>query len=71
MPAKKDAEVTDATRQLACVIAIYCLREVPAEDAAIRLDQIGFSAKEIGGILGKNDNYVHMVKSAKNKKRKK
>jgi len=65
---KRDVEQVDPIRQLACVIAIYALRDVPSDDAAIRLDQIGFGAKEIGGILGKNDNYVHMVKSARKKK---
>jgi hypothetical protein len=67
--ARKEAETTDPIRQLACVVAIYALREVPAEDAAIRLDQIGFSPKEIAGILGKNDNYVHMIKSARKRKK--
>jgi hypothetical protein len=67
--AKKEGEAVDPIRQLACVIALFALREEPAEEAAIRLDQLGFSPKEIGGILGKNDNYVHMVKSARKKKK--
>lgn len=68
MAIKKDAEPIDPIRQLACVVAIYALREVAPEAAAIRLDQIGFTAKEIGGILGKNDNYIYMVKNARKKK---
>jgi hypothetical protein len=60
---KKDAEPIDPIRQLSCVMAIYALRESPPEEAAIRLDMLGFSAKEIGGILGKNDNYIHYVKN--------
>lgn len=67
--AKKDAEPIDPIKQLACVVAIYALREVAPDEAAIRLDQIGFSAKEIGGILGRNDNYIHMVKGFRKKKK--
>lgn len=63
MAAKKDAEPTDPIRQLSSVIAIYALRETPPEEAAVRLDMLGFSAKEIGGILGKNENYIHHVKN--------
>lgn len=60
---RKEPETTDPIRQLACVFAIYALKEVHPEEAAVRLDMLGFSAKEIGGILGKNDNYVHYVKN--------
>jgi hypothetical protein len=65
---RKDADPTDPIRQLACVVAIYALKDVAAEEAAIRLDQLGFSAKEIGGILGKNDNYVNVIKSRRKNK---
>lgn len=60
---RKEAEPADPIRQLACVVAIYALKEVNPEEAAIRLDMLGFTSKEIGGILGKNDNYVHYVKN--------
>jgi hypothetical protein len=64
------ADTEGAVKRLANVIAIYAMRDTPPEEAAIRLDMLGFSAKEIGGILGKNENYVHMVKSARKKKKK-
>jgi hypothetical protein len=63
VPSRKESEPTDPMRQLSCVLAIFALRRVAPEEAAIRLDMLGFSAKEIGGILGKNDNYIHYVKN--------
>lgn len=66
MAAKKDVEPIDPLRQLSCVLAIFALRRVEPEEAAVRLDFLGFSAKEIAGILGKNANYVHYVKNKRN-----
>jgi hypothetical protein len=64
-----DASEGSAITRLANVIAIFAMKDIPAEEAAVRLDMLGFSAKEIGGVLGKNENYVHMVKSAKKTKK--
>ncbi len=57
-------------RRLSNIIAVVAMKGEEPEDAAIRLETLGFSAKEIGGILGKNDNYLHMVKNARKTKKK-
>jgi hypothetical protein len=57
-------------RRLSNVIAVVAFKDQDPEEAALRLETLGFSAKEIGGILGKNENYLHMVKSARKSKKK-
>jgi hypothetical protein len=59
-----------AMRRLSNVIAVVAFKDQEPEDAALRLETLGFNAKEIGGILGKNENYLHMVKSARKSKKK-
>jgi hypothetical protein len=71
MAIKKDAEPDDVMRRLSSVIAVVAFKDQDAEESALRLETLGFTAKEIGGILGKNENYLHMVKNARKKKRKK
>jgi hypothetical protein len=61
----------DPMLRLANVLAIYVFKDAPTEDAALRLDKLGFSAREIAGVLGVNDNYIHMVKNALKKNSKK
>jgi hypothetical protein len=57
-------------RRLSNVIAVVAFKGEDSEEAALRLETLGFTAKEIGGILGKNENYLHMVKSARKTKKK-
>lgn len=64
MAQKSDVE-PDMMRRLSNVIAVVAFKEQDPELSALRLEVLGYSAKEIGGILGKNENYLHMVKSAR------
>jgi hypothetical protein len=66
---KKDAEPEDLLRRLSSVIAVVAFKDQDSEQAALRLETLGFTAKEIGGIIGKNENYLHMVKNARKNKR--
>jgi len=62
-PASEEVPHVDALLRLASVIAIVAMKDIPPEDAAIRLDKLGFSPREIAGVLGVNDNYVHVIKN--------
>jgi hypothetical protein len=67
-PANDEAPGSDPILRLACVAAILAMKDTPPEDAALRLKMLGFSAKEIGGILGVTDNYVNVVESRRKKR---
>jgi hypothetical protein len=67
---RKGSEPEDMTRRLSNIIAVVAFKEQDPEDSAIRLEALGYTAKEIGGILGKNENYLHMIKSARKSNKK-
>lgn len=64
-PAGEETPRVDPLLRLANVLAIFALKDVPPESAAVRLDKLGFSAKEIAGVLGVTDNYIHVINSRK------
>lgn len=64
-----DSEIVDPIAKLASILAIYVTRDMQPDDAALRLDKLGFSAKEIAGVLGVNNNYINVIKSRKAKNR--
>lgn len=64
---QQNQNADDVLRRLSNVIAVVAFKDEESETAALRLETLGFSAKEIGGILGKNENYLHMIKSARKK----
>ena len=51
------------------LFALYLLKDVDDEgDKVTRLNAVGFSAKEIGALLGKTENNVYVTISKKKKK---
>ena len=58
--------------RIAKLFALYLLKDVDDEgDKVTRLNAVGFSAKEIGALLGKTENNVRVTISLAKKKRSK
>jgi hypothetical protein len=64
-PVGEEAPRVDPLLRLANILAIFALKDIPPESAAMRLDKLGFSAKEIAGVLGVSDNYIHVINNRK------
>jgi hypothetical protein len=58
-----------ALDKLAGVIALIATRRMDKDAAALALDAIGFSAKEIAGLLDVGTNYVNVARHRKAKGR--
>jgi hypothetical protein len=71
---RKGAEAApkvEALDKIACLLAMIVTKEMKQDDAAILLDNIGFTGAEITKLLGVNDNYVRVARfRAKNGKKK-
>ena len=58
--------------RIAKLFALYLLKDVDDEgDKVTRLNAVGFSAKEIGALLGKTENNVRVTISLAKKKKSK
>jgi hypothetical protein len=70
---RKLAVVTDdgvegdvsAADKIARLLAILVTREMVTDDAALKLDAIGFSAREIAMLLDVGSHYVHVARHRK------
>jgi len=51
--------------KIARLVAIYVTKDMPAEEAAVRLLGAGFDAATIGGLLNKNPNFANTAKFKK------
>lgn len=56
-----DAPITGLDR-IACLLALIATKDMEVEDAAVRLSNIGFSAREIAALFDVNLNYVNAAK---------
>jgi DNA-directed RNA polymerase specialized sigma24 family protein len=54
-----------ATEKIAALLALIAIRDMDTDEAAIRLDGIGFSAREISSLLDVSLNYVNVAKHRK------
>ena len=54
--------------KIAGCLALIAVKDLEPEDAALRLDGIGFTSHEIAGLLNVNENYVRVAKYRKKKK---
>jgi hypothetical protein len=48
--------------KIAGLLAAYVTRDMKPEDAALMLDGIGFTSREITNLLGVGDSYVRQVR---------
>jgi hypothetical protein len=55
--------------KIAGVLALIATRRMDKDDAALKLDAIGFSAKEIAALLDVGTNYVNVARHRKAKGR--
>jgi hypothetical protein len=63
MPRKPAVEANvDPMEKLARLAAIYVTKDMPAEDAAVRLLGAGFDSPTIGGLLNRNPNFANLAK---------
>lgn len=59
-----EAQPAIATK-IAGALALIATRGMEKDDAALALDSIGFTAAEISGLLGVNNNYVMVARFRK------
>ncbi|MPZ36928.1 MAG: hypothetical protein GEU95_02505 [Rhizobiales bacterium] len=54
-----------APEKIARLLALLVTRDMETDDAALKLDGVGFSAREISDLLGVGANYVNVAKHRK------
>jgi hypothetical protein len=54
-----------AAEKIAALLALFVTKEMNTDDAAIKLDSIGFTAREISSLLDVGPNYVNVAKHRK------
>jgi hypothetical protein len=61
-----------AADKIAGVLALIAIKDMDLDDAALQLDAIGYTSKEISALLGVTPNYVSVARyrAKKGKKRK-
>ena len=63
VPADKSAEQrTSALDKIAGLLALHVAKEMDREEATVRLGGVGFSDREIAGILAVTDGYVRLAR---------
>lgn len=67
-----DAPLATAEDKIAGVLALIAIKDMEPDDAALKLDAIGFTSKEISALLDVGPNYVNVARfrAKKGKKRK-
>ena len=67
-----DAPPATAIDKIAGVLALIAIKDLEPDDAALKLDAIGFTSKEISALLDVGSNYVNVARfrAKKDKKRK-
>ena len=53
--------------KIAGVLALIATKDMDKDDAALKLDAIGFSSKEIADLLNVGGNYVNVARFRRNK----
>jgi hypothetical protein len=60
-----------AADKIAGVLALIAVKGMDTDDAALKLDAIGFTFKEVSALLDVGPNYVNVARFRKNKPAKK
>ena len=66
--AAEDQPVRSADDKIAGALALIAVKGLETEDAALKLDAIGFTSHEIAALLDVNENYVRVAKYRAKKK---
>lgn len=60
---------TPALDKIAGLLALMATRDLDKDSAALKLDAIGFTSREIAGLLDVGTNYVNVARHRKTKNR--
>jgi hypothetical protein len=60
-----EGDVDAGAEKIAGILALIAIRGMDPDEAAIKLDGIGFSARDISNLLGVGPNYVNVAKHRK------
>jgi hypothetical protein len=60
---------TSAPDKIAGLLALIATRDMEKEDAALKLDAIGFTSHEISALLDVNENFVRVARHRKRGRR--
>jgi hypothetical protein len=66
--AEADAPRVSVQDKIAGCIALMAVRGMDTDDAALKLDAIGFSSREIADLLDVGTNYVNVARHRKKKR---
>jgi|GEM_PF-5556109 len=65
-----DAPSATAEHKIAGVLALIAIKDMEQDDAALKLDAIGFTSKEISALLDVGPNYLNVARFRAKKGRK-
>lgn len=57
-----DVAETSAMEKIARLLAVVATKDMDTDDAALKLDAIGFDAQEIAMVLGVGSNFVNVAR---------
>jgi hypothetical protein len=60
---------TPALDKIAGLLALIATKDLDKDSAALKLDAIGFTSREIAGLLDVGTNYVNVARHRKTKNR--
>jgi hypothetical protein len=63
--AEGGGQAAPAAEKIASLLAMLVTKDMDKDAAAIKLDSIGFTAREISGLLDVGSNYVNVAKYRK------
>lgn len=69
--AAAEAAPADPATKIASLLALIATKDMDKDDAALKLDAIGFNAHEISALLDVGPNYVFLARHHKKTGRKK
>lgn len=61
----KEGNGTSAADKIAALLALIATRDMDTDAAALKLDAIGFTAREISALLDVGPNYVNVARHRK------
>lgn len=68
---KENPPQRDVAHKIAGLLALIAIKDMDLDDAALKLDVIGFDSKEISALLDVGPNYVNVARYRKKSGKKK
>ena len=60
--AQQQQRGTPALDRIAALLGLYVVKDMEADEAAVKLGNVGFSDKEIAGLIGVTAGYVRLAR---------